>query len=253
MVAIAAAMILTACAPQAPPGPITLRFPDNDREVADPRRALAERLAGTFVGVAIRANTEIDGEIAAGTISGASGIIVDARGYVVTAAHIARNTAFDAEVTTVDGVSRPAEIVDVAPDRELALLRIEPFAGMVVATLSDGTREGAPVLSIGAPGNCPGAVALGTVANPRWALRVQYGDFGFDDAVVLRMDVSPGHSGGAVFSDRGRLIGMIASFGLGDTRQVPYVPTGIAYAVPARAIARYLNEVVPRAPAATRR
>jgi len=31
-----------------------------------------------------------------------------------------------------------------------------------------------------------------------------------------------------MFDDDGRLVGMIASLGLGDTRQVHYVPTGIA-------------------------
>jgi len=248
---IAAAASVGACVSASPPQPFALRYADG--EVADQQRELAERLAEAFVSVVILANVEADGEISSGVVSGASGTIVDPCGFVVTAAHIARSTTFGARVTTLDGVARTAEIVDVAPGRELALLRIEPFAGMVVASPMQIARVSSAVLSIGAPNNRPGTVTFGNVVDPQRAIRIQYGDYGFDDAIVLRMDVAPGHSGGPVFDNRGRLIGMIASFGLGDTRRAPYVPTGIAYAVPASAIARYLDELVPQPSAATRR
>jgi len=41
--------------------------------------------------------------------------------------------------------------------------------------------------------------------------------------------------------------------GATDTRRVPYVPTSVAYAVPAAAIARDLDEVAPRPSGSTRR
>ena len=86
-------------------------------------------------------------------------------------------------------------------------------------------------------------VTVGVVANPCRGLRIEYGEYGYDNAIELRMEVEPGHSGGPVFDTEGRLIGMVASFGLGDTQRVPYVSTMIAYAVPAAAIAAYLEDV----------
>jgi S1-C subfamily serine protease len=104
-------------------------------------------------------------------------------------------------------------------------------------------RVGRRVVSIGTPNNRKGVVTVGVIVNSRRSLRIEYGEYGYDDAVELRMEVEPGHSGGPVFDTADRLIGMVASFGLGDTQRVPYVSTMIAYAVPAAAIVAYLKEI----------
>ena len=240
------ALALAGCAGAAPPQPVTLIYPYGIEESArfEGYRRLAQRVAPSYVRVLVYADSADEG---IAIVNGASGAIVDARGYVVTSAHIAKSSRFKARVTTMDGRQRPATIVLIAPGRELALLKIDPFPGMRVARLADAedVRAGRRVVSIGTPNNRKGVVAVGIVVNPRRGLRIEYGEYGYDDAIELRMEVEPGHSGGPVFDTEGRLIGMVASFGLGDTRRVPYVSTMIAYAVPASAIAAYLEEARP--------
>ena len=238
------AVALGGCAAPPPPQPVILTYPyrieDNAR--FDGHKRLAQRVATSYVRVLVYAASG-DQDIA--IVNGASGVIVDGRGYVVTPAHIAKNVRFKAKVTTMDGRERLATIVHMAPERELALLKIDPFPGMEVAHLaaSEGVRAGRRVVSIGTPDNRKGVVTVGVVANPRRELRIEYGEFGYDDAIELRMEVEPGHSGGPVFDTAGRLVGMVASFGLGDTKRVPCVSTMIAYAVPASSIAAYVAEI----------
>ena len=236
--------MLGACATPLPPQPVTLTYPYRieDSVRFDGYKGLARRVAGSYVRVLVYAEGEDEG---IAIVNGASGVIVDRRGYVVTPAHIAKNGRFKAKVTTMDGRERLATIVHIAPERELALLKIQPFPGMQVARLAHAgdLRVGRRVVSIGTPNNRKGVATVGVIANPRRGLRIEYGEYGYDDAVELRMEVEPGHSGGPVFDTEGRLIGMVASFGLGDTQRVPYVSTMIAYAVPAAAIAAYLDEV----------
>lgn len=178
-------------------------------------------------------------------VNGASGTIVDERGLVVTAAHIAKDRRFAAEVTTADGMVHQATILDVAPARELALLKIAPGSGVEVPERADpgSLRAGQPVMAIGTPDNVPGVVSFGRIISPRRTERISYAEYGFDDAIELAMEIEPGHSGGPVFDTEGRLIGVLASFGLGDTRRVPYVSTRLAYAIPISGVAAYLVEV----------
>lgn len=248
--ALLAGLILAALAGCAAPpeaGPIRLSYAEAEARgpaLAGYRR-LAQAVAGAYVRVVVYGATEDEGMARVAAVNGASGTIVDPRGYVVTAAHVAQHTRFHARVTTMDGRIRDGTILRVDPLRELALLKIEPFAGMGFARIGDcRLRAGQPVLAIGSPDNRRGVVLLGRIAKPRRAARIDYGDFGFDDAVELEMAVEPGHSGGPLFDAEGRLVGIIAGFGLGDTRSVPYVSTRVGYAVPAAAIASYLAQLI---------
>lgn len=184
-----------------------------------------------------------------GIVNGASGTIIDARGYIVTAAHIATSVDLQARATTLDGRAHEAVILRVSPERELALLKIEPFPGLVAVQLAeeDAVRWGDRVFAIGTPDNVAGVVASGEVRRPRLPDRVQYGAYGFSDAIELDIDASPGFSGGPVFDRKGEMVGMMAGFGLGDTSRMPYKSPHLGYAVPASAIRTYLAEAISAA------
>lgn len=242
-------VVAAGCAGGQPaPEPIQLSYLEAPAPFSWPGdyRRLAEKASGAYVRVVIYGETEDEGMPAVAAVNGASGTIVDPRGYVISAAHVVQHTRFHAKVTTTDGQVREGSILHVDPARELALLKIAPFPGMAVAPVGRRglLRVGQMVLAIGAPGNRPGVVSPGRVANPRRAERIDYDAYGFNDAVELDMVVEPGHSGGPLFDAEGRLVGIIAGFGLGDTRRVPYISTRVGYAVPASAVAAYLNELV---------
>jgi len=56
------------------------------------------------------------------------------------------------------------------------------------------------------------------------------------------MLVQSGHSGGPVVDSQGRLIGMVASYELGDTTKWPYRSPKITYVVPIADIRRWLGQ-----------
>lgn len=223
----------------APPPP-GLDFPDY--------RAVAEAAAGIYVRVRIVAAdepvpTSERGSAPSNVLNFASGFIADARGYVVTAAHIANATTFKAEVITLDGRRFAGRVVAVERERELALIKIAPFPGIQAARFADSARlaAGQPALAIGTPGHHGGIVSVGTILDPRLARRVRYNDYGYDNAVALAMPIEPGHSGGPILDREGRVIGMIASFLLGEagSKARPAPPIGLG--VPSNDIVAFLK------------
>lgn len=253
------ASLVAGCASAETPHPFTLSWV-GDRQ--DPRfsghEALARNVAGSYVRLVVLAPSappaespgDADADNGQGTVvAEASGVIVDRRGYVLTAAHIARSTDFSAAVTLWDGSVHPGRILDVDPAQELALIRLDPVPDAGVARLAPpgNLHERDAVIAIGTPGNLPGVVSLGTVVAPRWPGRVTYdgGRFGFDDGVKLSIDVEPGNSGGPSFDWSGRLIGILAGFVLGEESSVNYIPPRLAYLVSADAIRRYIARLLP--------
>lgn len=233
-----AAMACTAT-PRTEVGP-GLRFPDSGsaRLPASVYRATAEEAARAYVKVVVMAETATGGgredDSTLRTVNGASGIIVDPAGYVVTAAHIAGRSDLTARVTTFDGHEHPARIVHVDAGREMALLKIrDRGTRFPAAEPGPAVRAGQSVFAIGTPDNRPGAVTAGHVTQPRVDRRIRYGRFGFQGALELAMTVEPGHSGGPVFDAAGKLLGMIVGFDLKRTGSGRTVTTGTAYAIPA--------------------
>jgi len=86
-------------------------------------------------------------------------------------------------------------------------------------------------------------VSPGSVVQAKRVTRLEYNGYGYDDAIKLSIDVEPGNSGGPVVNPAGEMIGMVASFVLGNTSQKDYVPPRLAYAVPSNAITAFLGEV----------
>jgi len=254
-IAMAALLALVACqagGPEAPPplAPITLSYPYLTPAQARPEgfRELAERVADGYVELTILAPGEIAPGERRGIIHVASGIVVDDAGHILTAAHIARGTDYFARVRLRDGRVRDARIVHVAPMRELALLEMAPMAGVrpVAVARPGALARGDFVMAIGSPGGHAGVVSLGTVRQPELKERLDYNEWGFDHAVQMSMEVESGHSGGPVFDGQGQVVGMVAGYELGDTTKTPYVSPGIAYAVPAADMMRYLQERLGR-------
>jgi S1-C subfamily serine protease len=253
LVAVLALLALAGCAaaPDAPVRrPIILSYPYlTPAEARIPGfRALAERVAPGYAEVTILAAGEVAPGERRGVIHVASGIVADADGHVLTAAHIARGTDHHARIRLVDGSVHDARIVHVAPMRELALLEMAPTPGLRPAVFGPDTppARGDFVMAVGSPGGRAGVVSLGTVRVPDIEERLDYNAWGFDHAIELSMEVESGHSGGPVFDREGRVVGMIAGYELGDTTRTPYVSPRIAYAVPVADLRRYLRERLGR-------
>lgn len=229
--------------------PITLvQFDQFEPSLAFPESmAIAEAAAPGYVRVIIEeraaaAKNSREAGTGRSVVNGASGTIVGSSGLIVTAAHIALSEYYKATVITIDGMKRPADILAVARDQELALLRIAPFPDMQPFVLADSDTvvDGEKVVAIGTPDNKPGVVSPGYIVQAKRPTRLKYNSFGYDDAIKLKLDALPGHSGGPVVDMNGRLIGIVASFVLPATDGPGAVLPRLAYAVPSNAIRRFV-------------
>ena len=97
------------------------------------------------------------------------------------------------------------------------------------------------MLAVGSPRRIWGVVTVGIVRLANIGERLDYGPWGFANAIEMSMLVQSGHSGGPVVDARGRVVGMVASYELGDTTKWPYRSPRIAYAVPVADIRRWLK------------
>src|SRR5690606_17889572 len=93
-----------------------------------------------------------------------SGIVIDARGYILTNNHVVEG-ARKLVVRLHDDRELPAEVVGVDPATDLAVVRIRASA-LEPAELadSDGVRVGQWVMAVGSPFGLPRSVTVGIVS-----------------------------------------------------------------------------------------
>jgi S1-C subfamily serine protease len=169
-----------------------------------------------------------------------SGFLWDRRGHVVTNFHVIQN-ADSARVTLADRSSWPARLVGVAPEKDLAVLRIEAPAE-VLEPLPLGTSEtlrvGQDVLAIGNPFGLDQTLTTGVVSalgrEIESLARVPIRDVVQTDAAI-----NPGNSGGPLLDSSGRLVGV---------NTMIYSPSGtsagIGFAIPVDTVAWVVPELV---------
>ncbi len=151
-----------------------------------------------------KAHTALVSTTACGVVSGTTGTAVvldDSR--LLTAAHTVIGAG--SVVVSIDGVSRPAEIIGLDPRTDLALLDVP---GVVASALQLGVAQtGEPVRYA----NGEGVVRSAEITR-RLEIRIEEerstvrsSRFGFEIDATVEL----GDSGAGVFDDRGRLIGII--------------------------------------------
>jgi S1-C subfamily serine protease len=206
-------------------------------------RAVAGRAARGYVMVTLLAKPDPISREGGGELHTGSGIILNRDGYILTAAHIARGPEFAARVKLWDGRALPAEVVKVSAKMELAIVKTAPLPDAEPLAFFDSRalRKGDPVLALGSPRRVWGVVSVGRVRVPNIGERLDYGNWGFDNAIEIGMEVESGHSGGPVVNARGELVGMVAGYELGDTTKPQYRSPRITYAVPSNDIKKWLG------------
>jgi S1-C subfamily serine protease len=137
----------------------------------------------------------------------------------------------------------PAEVVKVSAKQELAVVKTAPLPDAVPLAFADSrlVKRGDPALALGSPRRVWGVVSVGRVRIPNIGERLDYGAWGFDNAIEVTMEVESGHSGGPVVNMKGEIIGMVAGYELGDTTKPQYRSPRIAYVVPANDIKKWLG------------
>ena len=170
-------------------------------------------------------------------ITSGSGFLVGNSGYAMTAAHVAVAKGNVVSAEAADGRQYSGVVVDVAPELDMALLQLKGFHGVAATPAPQAcVAAGAQVFSLGKPHAQGDTARFGQLESMHFGRAVRYGNFGYPDAMVLRMGTQKGESGGPVFNNQGQLIGMVVS----TLTDAGGQPLNLAHAVPAANLAGFL-------------
>jgi len=167
-----------------------------------------------------------------------SGFVWDQIGHIVTNFHVVQ-AGDRASVTLNDGSTYPAQIVGTAPDKDIAVLKIDaPPQKLLPLPIGQSStlKVGQKVLAIGNPFGLDQTLTTGVISGLGREIKSVSGRSIFD---VIQTDASinPGNSGGPLLDSSGRFIGINTAI---------YSPSGanagIGFAVPADTV----NAMVPQ-------
>jgi S1-C subfamily serine protease len=167
-----------------------------------------------------------------------SGFIWDEAGHIVTNFHVLAG-ASSATITLADHSTFPAELVGIAPDNDLAVLRvrapIDKLRPLAIGTSGD-LEVGQAVFAIGNPFGLDQTLTAGVVSALGRTIPALTGR-PIVDVIQTDAAINPGNSGGPLLDSAGRLIGVnTAILSPGGAY------AGIGFAVPVDAV----NRIVPR-------
>jgi S1-C subfamily serine protease len=166
-----------------------------------------------------------------------TGFVWDERGYIVTNYHVVEG-ARQITITLQDQSNWPAEVVGLAPERDLAVLRIKAPADQLTALpLGDSAdlRVGRKVLAIGNPFGLDATLTTGVVSALGREIESP-NQRKITNVIQTDAAINPGNSGGPLLNSEGKLIGV---------NTMIYSPSGasagIGFAIPVNTV----KEVVP--------
>ncbi|MBM5790068.1 trypsin-like serine protease [Candidatus Parcubacteria bacterium] len=172
-------------------------------------------------------------------ISSGSGFFVSEDGYVLTNRHVVDEQEAQFFVVTNDGEEHPAELIDIDPFQDIAVLRVTG-TGFPYAPLgdSDGIKIGQTVIAIGNTlSEFRNTVTKGVISGRN--RRVTAGSAMTTDVIeqAIQTDaaINPGNSGGPLINLRGDVIGINTA--------VSVQGEAVAFAIPVNQAKRAIEDV----------
>tara|TARA_R110000823_G_scaffold210224_5_gene340483 strand:- start:23557 stop:24615 length:1059 start_codon:yes stop_codon:yes gene_type:complete len=167
-----------------------------------------------------------------------TGFVWDEQGLIVTNFHVIAG-AHKLTVTLADRSEHSAEVIGVAPEKDLAVLRLDPPPkNLVSLPLGDSSEltVGRKVLAIGNPFGLDTTLTTGIVSALGREIRAP-GNRKIHGVIQTDAAINPGNSGGPLLNSLGQLIGVNTAI---------YSPSGasagIGFAIPVNTV----KEVVPQ-------
>ncbi|AXC14429.1 HtrA protease/chaperone protein [Acidisarcina polymorpha] len=172
-----------------------------------------------------------------------SGFIVDPKGYIITNNHVVdkADKIFVKLSTDPEGEQgRPARVVGVDKDTDIAVIKIEPKEPLPTVKLgnSDSEQVGDWVIAIGSPFDLSQTVTAGIVSAKNRTIekgvKGQFQHFIQTDAAI-----NPGNSGGPLLNMDGEVIGVNTAI---YTQSAGY--QGIGFAMPSNTVVSTYNQLI---------
>ena len=167
-----------------------------------------------------------------------SGMIMDARGYILTNNHVVAG-ANKIQVFLADGRKYPGKVVGTDPKTDLAVVRIKTDEKLPHVTFgdSDTLKVGDWVVAIGAPRGLDQTVTQGIISakHRRGILNPSsYQDYLQTDAAI-----NPGNSGGPLLNLQGQVIGVNSAI-ISESGGFE----GIGFAIPSKIAVHIADELI---------
>ena len=226
----------TAFAEAAPPAGIS-----DPSAVSDEQNSI-EVYKAVSPGVAFISNTSVVQDAWGDTEEGkgnGSGSVIDNEGHILTNNHVVEGAS---KLTVSFGGDKvyPATVVGRDPDTDLAIIKIEPPAGLPIVPLGDSDKlaVGQKVLAIGNPFGLDRTLTTGVISGLQRPIRGTNGR-PIDAAIQTDASINPGNSGGPLLDKYGRMIGInsqILSRGGGSV--------GVGFAIPVNIAKRIIPQLL---------
>ncbi len=153
-----------------------------------------------------------------------SGVIIDARGYVLTNYHVVDGVR-KIGVTLCDGQSHTGRLVAQDEAGDLAIIKIDGAGELPVIDIgsSSDLMLAEPVIAVGNPYGYEHTVTRGIISQLRRTVQVTEALI-YEDLIQTDTSINPGNSGGPLLNADGRCIGIVVAVRAGAQ--------GIAFAIP---------------------
>lgn len=172
------------------------------------------------------------------TASLGSGVIVDPKGFILTANHVIQG-ADEIKVTLSDKREFKGNIIGIDAMTDIGIIKIEADKLPTITWGdSDKLRVGETVLAIGSPYGLSQTVTMGIVSAVG---RANVGIADYEDFIQTDAAINPGNSGGALVNVRGELVGInTAIFSTSGGYQ------GIGFAIPTNMAKSVMNSLISK-------
>ena len=172
--------------------------------------------------------------------SSGSGFVWDSEGHIVTNFHVIEGGS-SFSVTLADQSSWEATVTGVAPDKDLAVIRIEAPAGKLSPLPLGSSHDllvGQTVLAVGNPFGLDHSLTVGVVSALGRELQSPNGRT-IHDVIQTDAAINPGNSGGPLLDSGGRVVGVNSAI---------YSPSGafsgVGFAVPVDTVKRLVPQMI---------
>jgi putative serine protease PepD len=184
---------------------------------------------------------EIEGVTSQGEAIG-SGIIIDSQGDIVTNNHVVDGTT-QLQVVLDNGNNETAQIIGTNAADDLAVVRIQPFTGMAVATLGDSSKlsVGEEVLAIGNPLGLAETATEGVVSALNRTVS-ESNTITLNGLIQTSAAINPGNSGGALVNLQGQVIGMPTLAAVDTETNTP--ANGLGFAIASNQIKTVVAQIL---------
>jgi S1-C subfamily serine protease len=160
-----------------------------------------------------------------------TGVVITDRGVILTNLHVVAG-ARHIKVTFADGTEANANVVNVQPENDLAVLQATKLPDDLTPATMRSTgdlRPGDRVTAVGFPFGIGPSVSHGVVSGLKREFRSPEGKQVLTNLIQFDAAANPGNSGGPLVTDEGEVVGIVTAI-LNPVQQRFFV--GIGFAVP---------------------